>query len=55
MLSRNQPDAIQFSITLPAYTEESEHFVSRILIVDDEPNMRKILASNLAQDKHIVD
>jgi DNA-binding NtrC family response regulator len=28
--------------------------VSRILIVDDEPSMRKILASNLAQDQHIV-
>jgi DNA-binding NtrC family response regulator len=28
--------------------------VSRILIVDDERNMRKILASNLVQDKHIV-
>ena len=28
--------------------------MSRILIVDDERNMRKILASNLVQDKHIV-
>jgi DNA-binding NtrC family response regulator len=28
--------------------------VSRILIVDDERNMRKILASNLAQDQHSV-
>ena len=28
--------------------------MSRILIVDDERNMRKILASNLAQDKHHV-
>jgi DNA-binding NtrC family response regulator len=28
--------------------------VSRILIVDDERNMRKILAANLVQDKHIV-
>ena len=28
--------------------------MSRILIVDDEPNMRKILASNLVQDKHTV-
>jgi len=28
--------------------------VSRILIVDDERNMRKILASNLAQDKHTI-
>jgi DNA-binding NtrC family response regulator len=28
--------------------------VGRILIVDDERNMRKILSSNLAQDKHIV-
>jgi DNA-binding NtrC family response regulator len=28
--------------------------VSRILIVDDERNMRKILASNLAQDRHNV-
>jgi DNA-binding NtrC family response regulator len=28
--------------------------LSRVLIVDDEPNMRKILASNLTQDKHIV-
>ena len=28
--------------------------MSRILIVDDERNMRKILASNLAQDKHYV-
>lgn len=28
--------------------------MSRILIVDDERNMRKILASNLAQDKHMV-
>jgi len=28
--------------------------VSRILIVDDERNMRRILASNLAQDKHSV-
>jgi DNA-binding NtrC family response regulator len=28
--------------------------VSRILIVDDERNMRKILASNLVQEKHIV-
>jgi DNA-binding NtrC family response regulator len=28
--------------------------VSRILIVDDERNMRKILISNLVQDKHII-
>ena len=28
--------------------------MSRILIVDDERNMRKILISNLAQDKHDV-
>jgi DNA-binding NtrC family response regulator len=28
--------------------------MSRILIVDDEPNMHKILASNLEQDKHVV-
>ena len=28
--------------------------MSRVLIIDDEPNMRKILASNLAQDKHTV-
>jgi DNA-binding NtrC family response regulator len=28
--------------------------VSRILIVDDERNMRKILASNLVQDEHLV-
>ena len=28
--------------------------MSRILIVDDERNMRKILASNLAQDQHSV-
>lgn len=28
--------------------------MSRILIVDDERNMRRILASNLAQDKHTV-
>src|SRR5438067_1755737 len=26
--------------------------MARILIVDDEPNMRRILASNLRQDKH---
>ena len=28
--------------------------MSRILVVDDEPNMRKILASNLAQDSHAI-
>ena len=28
--------------------------MSRILIVDDERSMRKILASNLVQDGHIV-
>ena len=28
--------------------------MSRILIVDDERNMRRILASNLLQDKHVV-
>ena len=28
--------------------------MSRILIVDDEGNMRKILRSNLAQDGHVV-
>jgi DNA-binding NtrC family response regulator len=28
--------------------------LSRILIVDDERNMRKILTSNLAQDKHVI-
>ncbi len=28
--------------------------MSRILIVDDEPNMRRILASNLAQENHHV-
>jgi DNA-binding NtrC family response regulator len=28
--------------------------VSRILIVDDERNMRKILTSNLVQDEHVV-
>src|SRR5207248_2123968 len=26
--------------------------MGRILIVDDEPNMRRILASNLRQDRH---
>ncbi len=28
--------------------------MSRILIVDDERNMRKVLTSNLAQDKHVI-
>lgn len=28
--------------------------MSRVLIVDDERNMRKILAANLAQDKHAI-
>lgn len=28
--------------------------MARILIVDDEPSMRRILASNLRQDKHLV-
>src|SRR5581483_8806576 len=28
--------------------------MSRVLIVDDEPHMRRILASNLEQDGHIV-
>jgi DNA-binding NtrC family response regulator len=28
--------------------------MGRILIVDDEPNMHKILASNLEQDRHLV-
>jgi len=28
--------------------------LSRILIVDDERNMRKILTANLAQDKHVI-
>ena len=28
--------------------------MSRILIVDDEKNMRKILASNLTQDGHVI-
>ena len=28
--------------------------MARILIVDDEPNMRRILASNLRQDKHEI-
>ena len=28
--------------------------MSRILIVDDERNMRKILTSNLAQDQHVI-
>ena len=28
--------------------------MSRILIVDDERNMRKILTSNLVQDEHVV-
>src|ERR1019366_246914 len=28
--------------------------MSRILIVDDEPSMRKILGANLAQDGHVV-
>ena len=28
--------------------------MSRILIVDDERNMRKILTANLAQDKHVI-
>ena len=28
--------------------------MSRILIVDDEPSMRKILAANLVQDGHVV-
>ena len=28
--------------------------MSRVLIVDDERNMRRILTSNLAQDKHVV-
>ena len=53
-LSRNEPDTIQFSIILPASLREAELLVSRILIVDDERSMRKILASNLAQDGHIV-
>jgi DNA-binding NtrC family response regulator len=29
--------------------------MSRILVVDDEKNMRRILVSNLAQDGHVVD
>ena len=28
--------------------------MSRILIVDDEPSMHKILAANLVQDGHVV-
>src|SRR5438874_12887470 len=28
--------------------------MARILIVDDEPSMRRILASNLRQDKHEI-
>ena len=28
--------------------------MARILIVDDEPHMRRILASNLRQDKHEI-
>lgn len=28
--------------------------MGRILIVDDEPNLRKILASNLAQESHVI-
>src|SRR5271166_1248145 len=28
--------------------------MGRILVVDDEPNMRRILASNLRQDKHQI-
>ena len=28
--------------------------MGRILLVDDEPNMRRILASNLRQDQHLI-
>ena len=28
--------------------------MGRILVVDDEPNMRRILVSNLRQDQHAV-
>ena len=28
--------------------------MARILLVDDEPHMRRILASNLRQDKHEI-
>src|SRR5579859_8006322 len=32
----------------------NERKMARILIVDDEPHMRRILASNLRQDKHEI-
>jgi DNA-binding NtrC family response regulator len=38
----------------PANEAEKERTMGRILVVDDEPNMRRILASNLRLDKHEV-
>ena len=59
VLAANGPARVRFSLSLPAANgkpSQRKHRtrMGRILIVDDEASMRRILASNLRQDQHEI-
>ncbi len=60
-IATNGPQRICFSLILPMpepvrgiRRDRNQIQMGRILLVDDEPSMRRILASNLRQDQHEI-
>ena len=57
-LSQNRNGCVKFSMALTKFcTEpgfEREQGMGKVLIVDDEPSMRRIVKANLRQDAHIA-
>jgi DNA-binding NtrC family response regulator len=56
MLTVNEPQQVCFSIEIPRRAEWRgwEHAMGKILVVDDEPHLRRILVSNLRREGHEI-